>query len=459
MKIFTNRSLIQKIIITFVCVFLLNFCIAPTKVHAGTLGGTLLTPIRDLATFLGDVAISLVQYGITGEWIWATDSDGAVDIEEAAEGSPQKDYWTTKTFEYPIIQISPELIFANQVEILNIDFIGGSENNNYIIETSSSAISTLRSIIAGWYVALRTIAIVGLLSVLIYIGIRIIISSTSQDKAKYKQRIVDWIVAFCLLFFMHYIMAGTISIVNKVDGVLGEMAGIASVDKEKSENMSQGVAINPDYGTVKYNNTNYLGGNIAGETGFWVDLFTGESSDDRDQNAIDKIREIISSKGYTETSSSDDFVRVSSESKNLLTTVTTYEYKITCKEAEYIIHKLHYYTASLLPEVSPSEYNDYVYSEEVTVDGKELLVSGNPSKVLYFINYARLFLNVGNNDKYVSMSVGYLIIYIILIVFTVMFAFRYMKRVIYIAFLTLMAPLVALTYPIDKIRDRKSASI
>ena len=57
------------------------------------------------------------------------------------------------------------------------------------------------------------------------------------------------------------------------------------------------------------------------------------------------------------------------------------------------------------------------------------------------------------------MSVGFLIIYIILIVFTGMFAIRYMKRVIYIAFLTMIAPVVALTYPLDKLKDRKSTSI
>ena len=45
----------------------------------------------------------------------------------------------------------------------------------------------LKSTIAKWYMALRTIALVGLLSVLVYIGIRIILSSGSaNNKAKYK---------------------------------------------------------------------------------------------------------------------------------------------------------------------------------------------------------------------------------------------------------------------------------
>ncbi len=31
--------------------------------------------------------------------------------------------------------------------------------------------------------------------------IRIIISSSADDKAKYKQRLFDWLVAICLIFF------------------------------------------------------------------------------------------------------------------------------------------------------------------------------------------------------------------------------------------------------------------
>lgn len=112
--------------------------------------------------------------------------------------------------------------------------------------------------------------------------------------------------------------------------------------------------------------------------------------------------------------------------------------------------------ASLVSYVLPTRYDD---------TGKSVLVSstavdgGDGSKILYYINYARLYLNVCSKNEYVAVSIGYLIIYIILIVFTAMFTIRYMKRVIYVAFLTLMAPLVAMTYPLDKIRDRKSTSI
>lgn len=91
-----------------------------------------------------------------------------------------------------------------------------------------------------------------------------------------------------------------------------------------------------------------------------------------------------------------------------------------------------------------------------TVVANGIRTSDSDSKVLYFTNYARLFLNVKDSDQHIAMSVAYLIIYIALVTFTAVFTFRYIKRVIYIAFLTMIAPVVAITYPIDKIKDSKA---
>ena len=55
--------------------------------------------------------------------------------------------------------------------------------------------------VAKWYNAIRNLSVIGLLSVLVYSGIRILISSSVDDRAKYKQRIFDWLVAMCLIIF------------------------------------------------------------------------------------------------------------------------------------------------------------------------------------------------------------------------------------------------------------------
>ena len=50
-------------------------------------------------------------------------------------------------------------------------------------------------------------------------------------------------------------------------------------------------------------------------------------------------------------------------------------------------------------------------------------------------------------------KITYTILYIFLVYYTVFFTFVYLKRLILMAFLTVIAPLVALTYPIDKMND------
>lgn len=90
----------------------------------------------------------------------------------------------------------------------------------YTKEYASSA-AILQNIIATWYNALKRIALVGLLSAIVYIGIRIVLTSTSaKDKAKYKAMLKDWIIALCLLFTLHYIMSVTITVVGKINEVV-----------------------------------------------------------------------------------------------------------------------------------------------------------------------------------------------------------------------------------------------
>ena len=84
-----------------------------------------------------------------------------------------------------------------------------------------SAAFTLQPVVSKWYTQLRKIALVGLLSVLLYVGIRIIISSTSQEKAKYKKMIMDWLVAVCILFVLHYIMIFIVNITESLVDILG----------------------------------------------------------------------------------------------------------------------------------------------------------------------------------------------------------------------------------------------
>lgn len=81
--------------------------------------------------------------------------------------------------------------------------------------------SELRDTIAGWYYALRNFALIALLSILVYVAIRMIISTVSQDKAKYKTMLKDWLVAICLVMVMHYIMIGALNITTTIVDAIG----------------------------------------------------------------------------------------------------------------------------------------------------------------------------------------------------------------------------------------------
>lgn len=165
----------------------------------------------------------------------------------------------------------------------------------------TSTAYTLRPVIARWYVALRNFALVGLLTVLLYIGIRILVSTTAQDKSKYKKMLLDWLVAILILFVLHFLMV---------------------------------------------------------------------------------------------------FIM-------------------------YITQQL----------------TDIFVVNNIEADGTDR-----------FISNIRNMATGNNNESYFNYF-GYVIMYITLVILTVVFTIQYLKRLVFIAFLTLVAPLIALTYPIDRLKD------
>lgn len=130
---------------------------------------------------------------------------GAKDTAEGLSGE----------FDLPMIAYTPYAIFSNSIPVFDINFfspntktegtVNMGEGDTQIEYVSESSAAILQTTVASWYVALRNIAIVGLMSVLVYVSIRILISSAT-GKAKYKEMLVNWLVACCLVFMMHYIM-------------------------------------------------------------------------------------------------------------------------------------------------------------------------------------------------------------------------------------------------------------
>ena len=451
MGFFTNKKIWSKIIIVLIFVLLLEFIVTKPTLAADDdgygIGGVLLSPIMSLIVSLGDgimtvahdaimgVSSPLIQIDMGSTWweivgrifIWiiaaaisvviiATGIGGilsaiAVGLAVGVYGCIQFDNangdkisgavtsYDEKTIPdtlyLPAYTISPEEIFQGKVLLFNVNFFDtGKEilkkendryetddNGNvkkdangdpivkkdasgnpikeveyyYYLDDNGEEVKTskqnmaieLHQLVSSWYVVLRNIALVAMLSILVYIGIRISISSIASDKAKYKQMLQDWLTGIILIFLMHYIMAFSIFIIENITEVVS-----SSIDKKQFFSL---IPI---------------------------------SSDDSKAN---KFKDFIDSANM----------------QNL------------------------YVDANLKATENRDEAKAILY----------------PSNLLGYIRIKAELETFGG--QYIGDSMCFFI----LVLMTIYFIFTYLKRVLYMAFLTIIAPLVAVTYPIDKMND------
>ncbi len=238
------------------------------------------------------------------------------------------------------LNLTPESIIKGSFVLFDADiFKDISDTSKYFDAGKTGTVNgkvELRNTVAGWYYALRNFAIVALLSVLVYVGIRMITSTISQDKAKYKVMLKDWLVALCLVVVMHYIM---IIILNLSSMITDAIAGPGGAASSQTESLMQKV------GTITEADKSY--------------------TVTHDGKSYDNIRAIM---------------------------VTT--------------------------------------DENNQVTGLE-------------------FYDIGN-------ALAFMLLLLVIIFYTGLFAVKYLKREFTIIFLILLAPISAVTYPIDKIVDGKA---
>ncbi|MBO5413434.1 MAG: hypothetical protein J6A29_03945 [Clostridia bacterium] len=409
MKVGKNKLLQKILMVTLTTLILFNF-IMPTVVRADEYEeyddeevSSIAGPIQSLITLIGDAGMSLIQYVFVGNWdatikqlnnvdwwggedkiyipnfeispeyifrgkipafdinffnpMESTETTNSLDEYGFLEKFTVSSYMSNgnlseenvkKAIEERLEYLEGESITISQDEKIKVDqgssstiycnFTNGSSYKVYItigiVEDGSigatvnlykkgatepivreSSAKILQSTVSYWYNQLRNIAIIGLLSVLVYVGIRIVLSSAASDKSKYKEMLKDWAVAMCLLFFMHYFMNFTVTITQSIS----EALGTTTIEENQAEEQ------------YEVDGVTFTGDRLIGETR----------------------------------------IKLQTEEK-------------------------------------------------------------------------------------IAARWSYTIIYLVIVIYTVIFAVMYLKRVIYMAFFTMIAPLVALTYPLDKARDGKA---
>lgn len=110
--------------------------------------------------------------------------------------------------------LSPDDIFSNRVQVTNANIFSDKFSEDGKLSLSdwnlfNHLMKQLKQAVAQLYYIMRNLAIVILLSLLIYTGIRIVLaSSNAGEKAKWKMLLYDWIKALALVMFVHIIMIG-----------------------------------------------------------------------------------------------------------------------------------------------------------------------------------------------------------------------------------------------------------
>ena len=246
MKNFTNKGFIQKILIAIIIVVLMNFSI-PIPVQADV-GGKLMSPVITFLTSILDGCQHMLEWtmlGETADYMKSINSSAInrdnlpnkkIQVEQKLDGS----FFGLDAINIPVITYTPEAIFANQVPGLDINFINPSvKTGNDEQDQKMNIAMKLRPTIASWYTAIRAVAIVALMSVLVYLGIRILLTGIAADKAKYKKMLMDWVVAMCLLFIMHYIMSFALTMSETVTALIAsEPNSTFTVELTKNTNIS-----------------------------------------------------------------------------------------------------------------------------------------------------------------------------------------------------------------------------
>ena len=377
MNLFTQKNILQKIIISILVVILLFEFITPNISRASKEGfaGVLFTPVQQLVAGLGDSIMHIMgqlvagQQGdsvlhletesnvkLVGKYIfncamsWFHPIKSYVDNIKIIKQLSEEGIFPDK-FDVPIYLVTPEKIFSDEVPFLNANIINPKEYSDYKDKNGNdkeTPAMQFKSIISTWYIALRNLAIVIMLSVLLYIGIRIIISSTANSKVKYKEMLVDWLIGMFLIFFMHYIMAFAFSMTEMLTSTIKQSI---------------------QYPALQLNLSKYK-----------------ESADEDTEKALKQI-------GGMSDSETLDWSNVK------ITTDFTGMARI---------------------------YSQLEYSN---VDGEDRLQNNEVSYM------------------------GYTIIFAVMVMYTVMFTWKYLKRLIYMIFLIMISPLIALSYPLDKMND------
>ncbi len=214
------RRILRKLLIVILIVLMINNFFMSNYSNASVTGYTIDSVFDIFGNILGGI-IGILTWplriaAVAAGWIMQKFTVLIAFTEGATDGGD------TST-------ITPFDIFFNRVKILQVDF--------FDIGTEENFVNSMRTSVASWYYVMRILASAILLVILIYVGIRMAISTIASDRAMYKKMLVDWVASIALIFVLQYIIIFTVNVNNAIVKVIG-----AAVSSEDMENTYKAIA-------------------------------------------------------------------------------------------------------------------------------------------------------------------------------------------------------------------------
>lgn len=364
-----------------------------------------------------------------------------------------------------------------RIPVLDINFF---RDDTKIQNYANSSANILKPVVSNVYKSLRNLVLVMMMVVLLYVGIRIVVSTAVTDQVKYKQWLVDWVVGICLLIIMQYIMSFLMNVNEMIVEMLGE-------NRESSYYMSLsklGGGLDTyynDWGDVKKDATPGTDSYDPGVNLFYLDHFDVRNKDngsdcfdfDEDTGEIHVERKDWAS----ESENGNVFINarifkpadeeVNKAIKNFSARVGFIAGAVAMNPMNPNPIKINPITGAMkgwsIASAIVGEDNDdrwadkTVYRCNLPEFCRTLTTFG--SKYVLIYRGSGVYESYTENedvDKSNSRFGEYAILYILLVLETCIFFYTYLKRVFKLAFYTMIAPLIAFMYPIDKLGDGKA---
>jgi F0F1-type ATP synthase membrane subunit c/vacuolar-type H+-ATPase subunit K len=188
------KKVLKKLLVIILIFLTINSAVFPNVSQA--------YPGEDIVNAIGDWIIGLFTYPIQ---LFLNFTGRAINLITAGVAGVDDDTISTSITPFDILFSGAKNNNKDVVKIVRVNFFDDTIKDDSIIGRIRNGIST-------WYYILRMIACVILLVILVYVGIRMALTTIASDKAMYTKMLTDWACSLALIFLLQYIMIFTFTV-------------------------------------------------------------------------------------------------------------------------------------------------------------------------------------------------------------------------------------------------------